>query len=165
MSENQNPLNHLLLGMLQHHLTRCAAAVRAPLRMSDAKVTIVVRAPEALPHEAVISTDDDLSVVRDSLMHFAKEQNPQMRAMQFNINHYVRVKLTDLGRASLRYQHEDLYRSFKPPVPYTPIEEDADGWSTWQLWDLMGRLGRHFYGGCLFPFEPEFEILADGASS
>lgn len=56
------------------YLDGCAQAVRQKMRL-DAKVTIIVRAPEALPAEALISTNDDLSVVRDAVEHFEKEQN------------------------------------------------------------------------------------------
>ncbi|KGB21129.1 hypothetical protein AtDm6_3124 [Acetobacter tropicalis] len=41
----------------------------------DAKVTIIVRAPEALPSEALISSNDDLSIVCDAVQYFEKEQN------------------------------------------------------------------------------------------
>lgn len=56
------------------HLDACAQAVRQKMR-PDAKVTIIVRAPEALPSEALISTNDDLSVVRAAVEHFEKEHN------------------------------------------------------------------------------------------
>lgn len=66
---------------------------------------------------------------------------------RFNINSYVRVKLTELGRERLR-QHVDELNAFirqhSPKaqlLPYDTVEEDADGWSEWQLWSLMPPLG------------------------
>ncbi|MFW7268798.1 hypothetical protein ACMAUO_12615 [Gluconacetobacter sp. Hr-1-5] len=47
-----------------------ANAIKATVR-PDAKVTIIVRAPEALPCEAMITTNDQLSVVRDAVEYFA----------------------------------------------------------------------------------------------
>jgi hypothetical protein len=46
-------------------------AVLAPMGRPDVKVTIIVRAPEALPSECMISTNDDLSVVADAVAHWA----------------------------------------------------------------------------------------------
>lgn len=67
--------------------------------------------------------------------------------MRFNINNYVRVRLTEHGREALRMRTDDLNRHIRQInpnaklLPYDTVEEDADGWSTWQLWDLMKRLG------------------------
>jgi hypothetical protein len=52
----------------QEHMGRCMQAVIAPMR-PDAKVTIIVRAPEAFPSEAMISTNDSLEVVHEALAH------------------------------------------------------------------------------------------------
>ncbi|MBB2195111.1 hypothetical protein HLH25_16020 [Gluconacetobacter sp. 1a LMG 1728] len=54
--------------MLDLHANSIKATVRP-----DAKVTIIVRAPEALPHEAMISTNDNLAVVRVAVAHFAAQ--------------------------------------------------------------------------------------------
>ena len=55
------------------HLDACALLVRLNMR-PDTKVTIIVRAPEALPSEALISSNDHLSVVRNAIEHFEKER-------------------------------------------------------------------------------------------
>lgn len=62
------------LGPFQAHMDRCMQAVLAPMRRPDIKVTIIVRAPEALPCEAMISTNDDLDVVRTAVAYFAMER-------------------------------------------------------------------------------------------
>lgn len=76
----------------------------------------------------------------------------------FNINCCVRVKLTEYGKNCLARNHfEDVYPTtqFPPPVKYP--REDADGWSRWQLWDLMYQLGK-WCGSGKNPFETEIQI-------
>lgn len=82
--------------------------------------------------------------------------------MRFNVNNYVRVKLTDIGRDALRKEHENLYRLFDKVPEYLPPKEDADGWSEWQLWDLMNKLGPHCRNGAHVPFSTEIEIVTGG---
>ena len=77
--------------------------------------------------------------------------------MEFNINHYVKVKLTERGRKILKEQHEEFVRA-SPGISenmkiYKPQKEDDEGWSTWQMWDLMSTLGQHWYMGSIPPFE------------
>lgn len=62
---------------------------------------------------------------------------------EFNLNNKVRVKLTDHGRAVLEVEHSKFWREAGRTMPYTPPKEDADGWSEWQLWQLMSTLGGH----------------------
>lgn len=56
------------------HMAFCCRIATEHMR-PDAKVTIIVRAPEALPEEAMITTNDDLQVVSDAISHFVKQQN------------------------------------------------------------------------------------------
>ncbi len=60
---------------------------------------------------------------------------------KFNINSNVKVKLTDKGRQL--FHSNKLYEKF--PFPRTLIEDD--GYSTWQLWDLMSEFGEHIWLG------------------
>lgn len=74
----------------------------------------------------------------------------------FNINENVRVRLNERGRAILRRRHEELAEYLGKPVGWNGNgvpPEDADGWSTWQLWSLMEAFGQHMYLGCEAPFE------------
>jgi len=64
--------------------------------------------------------------------------------LRFNINDYVRVRLTDHGRQVHRQSHHDFWTSIGRPVPeYHPPREDESGWSRWQLWQLMEAFGDH----------------------
>jgi hypothetical protein len=87
--------------------------------------------------------------------------------MDFNINDNVYVKMTDEGRRIHRQAHDDLnahIRSVSPKVPrfeYHPPAEDEDGWSKWQLWELMASFGAHMHNGCRVPFELTIRIPDD----
>jgi hypothetical protein len=79
----------------------------------------------------------------------------------FNVNDKVRVRLTARGREILRQQREELYRGIgKKPPPHAGPKEDADGWSEWQLWELMDAFGHHVHLGCDVPFETTIDIPA-----
>ena len=85
--------------------------------------------------------------------------------VKFNANEYVRVRLTDAGRAEIHKQRDALAASF----PYANFDlwpvEDAEGWSQWQLWDLMKRLGYmcDFFGPQAFGMEIELLMSTDSA--
>ena len=80
--------------------------------------------------------------------------------MKFNINDYVKVKLTDKGRElHKRYQNELLKHWDK--YEYKAPKEDEDGWSKWQLWDLMQTFGPHIHLGGINPFDTEIEIITN----
>jgi hypothetical protein len=75
--------------------------------------------------------------------------------MKFNINHNIKVRLTEKGREIHRKQWDELgIKSFA----YSPPKEDKHGWSEWQLWDLMREFGPHLWNGCEVPFETEIKI-------
>lgn len=86
--------------------------------------------------------------------------------MKLNLNETVRVRLTPKGRVLHRLNHDKMYEDWTYAPDYRPVEETADGWSTWQLWDLAREFGPHLYNGCDLPFETEIEIssLGDGQS-
>lgn len=78
--------------------------------------------------------------------------------MKFNINFYVRVKLTDEGRRIHRENWDKLF-SLKPGFEYRPPKEDEDGWSKFQLWELMREFGESVGCGMECPFDTEIDIL------
>lgn len=81
--------------------------------------------------------------------------------MDFNINHKVRVKLTDFGRQTLERQHVKFWADAAPGKhhPFEPRKEDAEGWSEWQLWCLMKDLGSYCINGGRLPFETGIQIV------
>lgn len=72
--------------------------------------------------------------------------------IEFNINDNVQVQLTDFGRKVHREQWQSLKRQFPTYPDYRPPQEDADGWSTWQMWELMRDFGSHIGMGGEEPF-------------
>jgi hypothetical protein len=82
--------------------------------------------------------------------------------MKFNINDYVRVKLTPEGVEYLRQKHEnslaDCHKRGFPGFPFKTPVTDKDGWSNWQLWDLMSSFGADIGPGRSLLFETEIEI-------
>lgn len=86
------------------------------------------------------------------------------QTLEFNVNYEVFVKLTDTGREKLRIHYEDQFADIERIFPiytapeYIPPEEDADGWSRWQLWELMSKLGWACGNGLDVPFETAIRI-------
>ena len=68
--------------------------------------------------------------------------------LEFNINRYCWVQLTDRGRKIL----EDKWSP----------EEDENGWSRWQMHDLMLTFGDVLYPGFGVPFNPDIRIETNG---
>lgn len=84
----------------------------------------------------------------------------------FNINCQVRVKLTPEGRAAHAADHEAFWASVKARTPrYVPPREDAEGYSTWQLWSLMQAFGKHINLGGPLMFETNILLLPEGVKS
>jgi hypothetical protein len=83
--------------------------------------------------------------------------------MKFNVNDEVRVKLTSFGRSIHRLQWEAREQSVRELLgAYEPPIEDSEGWSTWQLWELMHSFGAHCFNGCIIPFEMQIDIITRG---
>jgi hypothetical protein len=88
---------------------------------------------------------------------------PDSKLTSFNVNLCVRVQLTDFGRKVLYEHHERLVKfvfSKNPkanPIPFK-IDEDAGGWSRWQLWSLMAHFGPYMSSVTPLPFHPDILI-------
>lgn len=68
----------------------------------------------------------------------------------YNINHKIKVKLTEHGKAILGHELADtmsMLITLKFFEDYVPYPEDEDGYITFQLWDFMRIFGSHFYMG------------------
>lgn len=81
--------------------------------------------------------------------------------MKFNVNNYVKVRLTDYGREIL-YKEWLKFQKTHPDIikkSFTLPEEDSDGWTMFQGWKLMNTFGRYVLPGHKLPFEAEIEIV------
>lgn len=81
----------------------------------------------------------------------------------FNINDTVRVRLTPHGRTIHRANHDAFIERVSewggnPDWVYRAPEEDAHGWSEWQLWSLMEQFGPHIHLGGRNPFDTTIEL-------
>ena len=63
----------------------------------------------------------------------------------FNINETVKVRLTEYGKKLHKQQWVDFWNSVGRlnENPYTPPEEDENGYVQFQMWDLMEKFGNH----------------------
>ena len=89
----------------------------------------------------------------------AEEAPEEPKVVRINLNSKIRVKLTDHGRALHTKGHAELLTSASLRPPCNQPKEDAEGWSTWQLWVLMQAFGPHMYLGCPSPFESDMEVI------
>ena len=79
--------------------------------------------------------------------------------LEFNINNMVQVRLTVRGRGLLRENRQKL-RDAQPLLPESilTVAEDADGWSRWQLWELMSEFGQYIHNGADLVIETMIRI-------
>ena len=80
--------------------------------------------------------------------------------VDFNINEWVSVRLTDLGRAHHRFDFDCWTAAAGIDIPYNPPKEDAEGWSKWQLWSLMQTFGPIVGVALPPPFEANIKFHA-----
>ncbi len=77
--------------------------------------------------------------------------------MKFNINNYVKVKLTDWGLEV----HKKHYDKFLPTfINYSMPIIDEDGYTKFQLWELCSIFGEYMGNGLPNCFETTI-IFAD----
>jgi hypothetical protein len=78
----------------------------------------------------------------------------------FNINDYVKAKLTDLGREIYYHQYDETNKQYGREVikPHYP-DIDTDGYSTFQLWKLMTLYGDSMQIGFDVVFESEIILM------
>jgi hypothetical protein len=80
-----------------------------------------------------------------------------MTVKTINMNDVVSVRLTDVGRKELQKQHDAL-RAIAPHLPPKKEIKEVDGWSRWQIHELMRRLGHLLSLGSEPPFELDIII-------
>ena len=80
------------------------------------------------------------------------------KLVDFNLNSYVYVQLTDLGRAELGRQHEELRKTFPNLGEYKLAEEDEEGWSKFQAWVLIRTFGHMISATKKPPFLTDIKI-------
>lgn len=80
----------------------------------------------------------------------------------FNINDKVKVKLTPYGE-EIHYKHFSIFKGWLPEhmkklISLEP-EKDEDGYTTYQLWELMNIFGSEMHMGADQVFENNIILL------
>jgi len=82
-----------------------------------------------------------------------------MSDIKFNINHSVKVKLTQVGINEMKSQHKELISSYDGYTSeFIEPKKDDEGYSTFQMHDLMKRFGHMMTLGLELPFETNIII-------
>jgi len=84
-----------------------------------------------------------------------------MKRLYYNVNSNVWVRLTPLGHEiHKKFWAEALKGStIEHAIPVLKVDED--GWTEFQMWDLMCIFGHHLYNGCKPPFETYIRFRGD----
>lgn len=81
----------------------------------------------------------------------------------FNLNTWVKVKLTELGREIEKKNYEALNELLKQHGgKYNAefkLEVDENGYTSYQLWELFKKFGAHIGLGKNLPFETEIIFI------
>lgn len=72
--------------------------------------------------------------------------------IETNVNHYVGVILTEKGIARMREKHEKRNELLGLQEPFY-VQQDEEGYTKFQLWDLMRTFGDLFATGEDMPFK------------
>ena len=78
--------------------------------------------------------------------------------IEFDINNYISVKLTDAGKAELERQHNELRKTFPSTGEYKSRTEDEEGWTRFQGWVLMYKFGHMMSMTGKPPFETTIKL-------
>ena len=88
-----------------------------------------------------------------------------MEQVKFNINHDVKVKVTDYGYEKW-LEHENRFVQFSGTIKPTTLEElkskaDEDGYTKFQMWDMMSIFGSKMTMGFKNPIETNIILLPE----
>lgn len=88
--------------------------------------------------------------------------------ISINVNHFVKIKLTDFGKEVYAHQNDELNKFIKshgaPPLDPRKLDSDEEGYVRLQLWEFMNIFGDAMHMGSqpviecntmLYEFEPE----------
>ena len=84
----------------------------------------------------------------------------------FNINDYVKVKLTEKGKYIYYHRFDDINEEnlkggYKTIINPIELEYDDEGYTEFQLWHLMEIFGKHLFNGCNIPFETTIKFKGE----
>jgi len=79
--------------------------------------------------------------------------------IKFNINNYVKVKLTDVGKQIYSNGQKKLNQFYGKYIFELEPELDTEGYWKEQLWVIMAMFSDSIFNGCDIPFETEIILL------
>lgn len=84
-----------------------------------------------------------------------KEHSKEKVEIKININDFIKVKLTDLGKDIFYHRIDEVNEKYgrevlKPRYP----KEDENGYTEFQLWDFMSLYGSYMGVGCPNVIDP-----------
>lgn len=79
-----------------------------------------------------------------------------MKKIKFNINDNVYVKLTNEGKRA--YQEYRSKYDLNALGIKAPTVKKENGYSVFQMWEVMQIFGPYIYMGCPVPFETEIKL-------
>lgn len=75
-----------------------------------------------------------------------------------NMNDTVLVRLNDRGLRILREHHDALRQRVPKIAAWERPAQDAEGYTAFQLWQLMNTFGPHIYLGGEVPFGMDIRL-------
>lgn len=79
--------------------------------------------------------------------------------MIFNLNDYIRVRLTETGRRLHREKWEECHRHYPRIFPTYKPPKETDGWYSQQFWALMQDYGQDLRLGFDQPFDMNVDLV------
>ena len=77
-----------------------------------------------------------------------------MKTIPFNLNDHIKAKLNEHGIKILRDAHDELKQYVPSLGEFKAPPVDADGYSTFQMWNFMETFGPSMYmSNTKMPFE------------
>lgn len=83
-----------------------------------------------------------------------------LELVDFNINDYVWVRLTQTGKLIHRRRYDELRREVPSLPKYRAPLPDAAGYTRWQMWELMQTFGPHISMAADPPFHLDIKFEA-----
>ena len=89
--------------------------------------------------------------------------------IKFNLNWYIKVKLTDAGFKHWKQVDDRMYATLSKslrdehtkPIEHYKTKQDADGYVKMQAWEFMQYFGETIVFGTVPVFSPDIILLPD----
>lgn len=106
----------------------------------------------------LVSEDDKKCYVMHILYEAPDEKDEYT---EFNINHTVKIKITEFGQQILKDRYNKLKEGYTHMPVYNPLPVDEDGYTKMQLWCVMEKFGNYVGMAREVPFKTKILIKGD----